>query len=175
MALPLIGRLIGKPQPSRNQLIQQEQQRMQMENMKAQIINRPVNMPLKTPEQHHLEMLLNPDIPPRPHLDKFYALAKETARHLSLTNIPDPYEMHKINLLVSDLFRIASWSAPEYFEERQLKLESRILLLKSAGWTKNSRMIDSLNEQRVHQHVIAEQNTRPRETQGFIAGLLGGR
>lgn len=172
MALPIIGRLIGKPQ--RQQM--QQQGNPMLDNIRAQALNQTRGMgPLKTPEQHHLEFLLNPDIPERDHLKKFYALAEQSARHLALTNIPDPHEMYKMNLFVSDLFRIASWSAPEYFEERQLKFESRIHLLKSAGWTKNSRMLDALNEQRIHQHILAEQNTGPRETQGFIAGLLGGR
>ena len=172
MPIPIISRLIGKPQ--RQQQVQQGNPTL--DNIRAQALNQTRGMgPLKTPEQHHLEMLLNPDIPKRPHLEKFYSLAQDCARHLELTNIPDPSEMYKMNIFVSDLFRIASWSAPEYFEERQLKFVQRILLLKSAGWTKNSRMIDSLNEQRIHQHILAEQNTGPRETQGFIAGLLGGR
>jgi hypothetical protein len=128
---------------------------------------------LKTPDEKVLDSLLNPDIPKRDHLDKYYSIASEAARHLALTNIPDEWVMHKMRVMVQDLFRVGGWSAPEYFDERQLKFSSTLHLYKSAGWTKNSRERDALNESKITQRISQDVATSPRETGNFFNGLLG--
>jgi hypothetical protein len=171
MAIPIIGKFIGgnKPRPAP----QPQEPSLAERTMQSQIGRQPAKQ-LQTPEQQHLRMLLEPgiDTKDRPYLKRHYLLAEEAARHLALANITDPFEYQRLNRLISDQFVVGGWSAPEYFEERQLKLFSRIQLSKSIGWTKNSRMIDSLNEQRITQNIRAEQNTGPRETHGFLQGLM---
>ena len=173
MGLPIIGKLLGggnrqQPPP------QQREPSLAEQSMRAQMSQPRMPKQMQTPEQQHLKMLLEPgiDTKERPHLKRHYLLAEEAARHLALANITDPFEYQKLNRLITDQFVVASWDAPEYFEERQLKLFSRIQLSKSIGWTKNSRMIDSLNEQRITQNIRAEQNTGPRETHSFLQGLM---
>ena len=174
MGIPIIGKLMGGNRTSLPQRPPQEPT-LAEQTMRAQMGQpRGPKQPMQTPEQQHLRMLLEPgiDTKERPHLKRHYLLAEEAARHLALANITDPFEYQKLNRLITDQFVVASWDAPEYFEERQLKLFSRIQLSKSIGWTKNSRMIDSLNEQRITQNIRAEQNTGPRESVGFLQGIL---
>ena len=181
MKIPIVSGLLQKKQ---NQLAanaiggnfysQQQNAAVAAESMRqmAQAGRNSANT-LKTPDEKVLEALLHPDIPDRPELKKYYALASDAARHLALTNIPDDWVMHRFKEFVADLFTVGAWSAPEYFNERQLKFETQLHLYKSAGWTKNSRERDALNESRITQKLTQETNTAPRETGNFFGALWG--
>jgi hypothetical protein len=172
MGIPVIGKFLNRqPRPQQPP----PEPTLAERTMQSQIGRQPAKQ-LQTPEQQHLRMLLEPgiDTKERPYLKRHYLLAEEASRHLALANITDPFEFQKLNRLITDQFVVGGWDAPEYFEERQLKLFSRIQLSKSIGYTKCSRMSDQLNEQRITQNIRAEQNTGPRETHGFLQGLMRG-
>jgi hypothetical protein len=134
--------------------------------------------PLKTPDEKYLEKLLNPSVPvdrsQLPHVKRNWLLASEAAVHLQLTNIPDPGMLFMLQNMVTDLFRVGAWDADEYFDQRQLKLESTIMMLKSIGYTKNPRERDALNESRFV-NTVRDERARPRESTGFVDGLIAGR
>jgi hypothetical protein len=75
---------------------------------------------------------------------------------------------------VTDLFRIGAWDAPEYFEQRQLKFESELLMTKSIGWTDNARERDALNETRNAMMIRDDRPQQPRESHGFLQGFFRG-
>lgn len=129
---------------------------------------------VKSLTEKQMNLLLNPDVPRKPHLDKYWAFADKAARHLELTNIPNPYEFQKLEDMATDIRRIGAWDAQKYFEERQLAFFTRIMMFKSAGWTKNSRERDALNENRMTSEMRDNRNPPPTEHGGFLA-FLGGK
>lgn len=128
----------------------------------------------KTKDERYLDYILNPKSPDNPHISKFYAFASDAAVHLQLANIPDPTIYYRFRRGVVDLFRTAAWDADEYFEQRQLKFETELLMTKSIGWTKNTRERDALNENRSNMIIRDDRPQQPRESPGFIQGFFRG-
>lgn len=128
----------------------------------------------KSMTEKQMNLLLNPDVPKKPHLDKYWAFSDKAARHLELTNIPNPYEFQKLEDMATDIRRIGAWDAMRYFEERQLAFFTRIMMFKSAGWTKNSRERDALNENRLTNEMRDNRNPPAKEHGGFLS-FLGGK
>ncbi len=129
---------------------------------------------VKSMTEKQMILLLNPDVPQKPHLNKYWAFASKAARHLELTNIPNSFEFAKLEDMATDIRRIGAWSATEYFEERQLAFFTRIMMFKSAGWTHNSRERDALNENRMTNEMRDNRNPPAKEHGGFLA-FLGGK
>lgn len=128
----------------------------------------------KTKDERYLEYLLHPATPKNRHIEKFYTMAGDAAKHLELANISDPVMYQRLRRSVTDLFRIAAWDADEYFEQRQLKFETELLMSKSIGWTKNARERDALNETRNAMSIRDDRPQQPRESQGFLQGFFRG-
>lgn len=131
--------------------------------------------PVKSMTEKQMALLLNPDVPKKPHLDKYWAFTDKAARHLELTNIPNPYEFQKLEDMATDIRRIGAWDAMRYFEERQLAFFTRIMMFKSAGWTKNSRERDALNENRLTNEMRDNRNPPAKESGGFLSAFMGGK
>lgn len=130
--------------------------------------------PTKSLTEQQMDRLLNPDVPNKPHLDRYWAFVGKAARHMELTNIPSPKEMQQLEDMATDIRRVAMWDAEEYFEERQMTFFTRLMLYKSAGWTRNSRERDALNESRLTSEVRDNRNPPPKEHGGFLS-FLGGK
>lgn len=128
----------------------------------------------KSMTEKQMDLLLNPDVPHKPHLDKYWAFADKAARHIALTNIPNPIEFQRLDDMATDIRRIGAWDARKYFEERQLAFFVRIMMLKSAGWTKNSRERDALNENRLTNEMRDNRNPPAKEHGGFLSFFSGG-
>lgn len=130
--------------------------------------------PMKSLTEQQMDRLLNPDVPKRAHLDRYWSFVGDAARHMELTNIPDRETMQKLEDMATDIRRVAMWDAEKYFEERQMTFFTRLMLLKSAGWTKNSRERDALNESRLTNEMRDNRNPPPKEHGGFLS-FLGGK
>jgi hypothetical protein len=128
----------------------------------------------KTLTEKQMHLLLNPEVPRNENLDRYWSFSREAARHLQLTNIPNPFDMRRLEEITTDILRIGAWDADEYFDERQLRFFTRILMLKSAGWTKNNRERDALNESRLTSEMRDNRNPPAKEHGGFLA-FLGGK
>ena len=126
----------------------------------------------KSKDERSVEYLLHPKTPPTPHINKFYALAGESAIHQELANIADPVIYYRLRRTVTDLFRIGAWDADEYFEQRQVRFLSELFLTKSIGWTRNSRERDAINEFRQTNTIRDDRAAPPRESPGFIQGFF---
>lgn len=126
----------------------------------------------KTKDERSIEYLLHPKTPATKHINKFYALAGESAIHQELANIADPTIYYRLRRTVTDLFRIGAWDADEYFEQRQVRFLSELFLTKSIGWTRNSRERDALNEFRQTSTIRDDRPQQPRESHGFIQGFF---
>lgn len=126
----------------------------------------------KSKDERSVEYLLHPKTPPTPHINKFYALAGESAIHQELANIADPVIYYRLRRTVTDLFRIGAWDADEYFEQRQVRFLSELFLTKSIGWTRNSRERDAINEFRQTNTIRDDRAVPPRESPGFIQGFF---
>mgnify|MGYP000907811856 CR=1 FL=1 len=126
----------------------------------------------KTKDERYLDFILNPKVPKDPRTDRLYPFSTEAAVHLQLTNIPDLPTYFRLKNMVIDLFRIEGWDAPEYLQLRLLKFFSEIQMLKSAGWTKNPRERDALNESRQQLTLRDDRTPLPRESNGFLAGFF---
>ena len=130
--------------------------------------------PMKSLTEQQMDRLLNPDVPKRDHLERYWAFVSQAGRHMELTNIPSPMEMQQLEDMANDIKRVAMWDAPKYFDERQMTFFTKIMLYKSAGWTKNSRERDALNESRLTSEMRDNRNPPPKEHGGFLA-FLGGK
>lgn len=128
----------------------------------------------KTMTEKQMHLLLNPEVPRKDNLDRYWAFSQKAARHLQLTNIPNPFEFRKLEEMITDILRIAAWDADEYFDERQLRFFTRIMMYKSAGWTHNNRERDALNESRLTSEMRDNRNPPAKEHGGFLA-FLGGK
>ena len=125
----------------------------------------------KSLTEKQMILLLNPDVPKKPHLEKYWAFSSKAARHLELTNIPNSFEFQKLEDMATDIRRLGAWDAMEYFEERQLAFFTRIMMLKSAGWTSHNRERDALNENRLTNELRDNRNPPAKEHGGFLAFL----
>lgn len=164
-------RVMTQPQPPEEARYSAEQVREIVQNERARREYPEID---KTKDERYLEYLLHPAAPPNPHVTKFYTMAGEAAKHLELANIADPVMYQRLRRSVTDLFRIAAWDAPEYFEQRQLKFEAELLMTKSVGWTKNARERDALNETRNSMAIRDDRPVQPRESHGFLQGFFRG-
>lgn len=165
-------RVMTQPQPPQEARYSAEQVREIVQQERARREYPEID---KTKDERYLEYLLHPATPDNlPELDKFYSLAGEAAKHLELANIADPVMYQRLRRSVTDLFRIAAWSAPEYFRQRQLKFEAELLMTKSVGWTKNARERDALNETRNSMAIRDDRPVQPRESHGFLQGFFRG-
>jgi hypothetical protein len=126
----------------------------------------------KTKTERELHLLLDPNAPDVPHVNKFYSLVGGSGIHQELANIADPIIYYRLRRTVSDLFCVGSWDADEYFEQRQIRFLSELLLTKSIGWTKNSRERDAINEFRQTNTIRDDRPQMPRESPGFFHGFF---
>jgi len=129
--------------------------------------------PLKTPEEKTLDRLLCLNIPQKDHTNKYWSMGGESSYHASLTQVFSPWILERINRWHSDLLRVGSWSADEYFDYRQMKYTNFIAVLKSVTFAGHSTEREHLTTNRIVQDINQSSgNTAPRETQSFMYGLL---
>lgn len=128
-----------------------------------------------TKDEKYICKLLDPKAPISDQNEPFYIFAGESAPHLALTNIPDPYIYQRMRKKAIDLMRVHGWSASEYFEMRQLLMLAETFLMKSISYTRSSREREQLNESRTAMTVRDDRALQPRESQGILSGFMGGR
>jgi hypothetical protein len=174
MNIPFISGNRTQPQPNQQtqmRPIMQAQDTQQPQSATGPRAGYPQMQP--TRDERYLDFLLNPCIPRnRPHLEKFWPLATEASKHLQLTKITDPGTLFRLKRAITDLYRVADWDAPEYFEQRCLKFFSDIQMLKSVTYSTGMREREALVACTVSNIVRDDRTPPPKESSSFLGGMF---